>query len=93
MDSSGLPSEGLAPVSTAQAVPLSSAERELRVMRYREKKQRRKYEKTIRYASRKAYAEIRPRIKGRFVTKEELEAWMEQKDSFLEAALVPDAAA
>jgi hypothetical protein len=35
-------------------------------MRYKEKRQKRKFEKTIRYASRKAYAESRPRIKGRF---------------------------
>lgn len=40
--------------------------REARVMRYKEKRQKRKFEKTIRYASRKAYAESRPRIKGRF---------------------------
>ncbi|MCD7470925.1 Zinc finger protein [Datura stramonium] len=33
----------------------------------REEKKNRKFEKTIRYASRKAYAETRPRIKGRFV--------------------------
>ncbi|CAN7034965.1 unnamed protein product [Brassica oleracea var. botrytis] len=37
-----------------------------RVMRYREKKKTRKFEKRIRYASRKEYAEKRPRIKGRF---------------------------
>ncbi|CAN8252238.1 unnamed protein product [Cochlearia groenlandica] len=49
-----------------RAVPLTSAEREARVMRYREKRKNRKFEKTIRYASRKAYAELRPRIKGRF---------------------------
>lgn len=42
--------------------------------RYREKRKRRTFEKTIRYQSRKAYAEIRPRIKGRFATKEEVEA-------------------
>ncbi|KAK3018326.1 hypothetical protein RJ639_002981 [Escallonia herrerae] len=41
-------------------------DREARVLRYREKKKTRKFEKTIRYASRKAYAETRPRIKGRF---------------------------
>jgi hypothetical protein len=35
-------------------------------MRYREKRKSRRFEKTIRYASRKAYAETRPRIKGRF---------------------------
>ncbi|XP_020234416.1 zinc finger protein CONSTANS-LIKE 2 [Cajanus cajan] len=41
-------------------------DREARVLRYREKKKTRKFEKKIRYASRKAYAETRPRIKGRF---------------------------
>ncbi|KAG0479623.1 hypothetical protein HPP92_010481 [Vanilla planifolia] len=41
-------------------------DREARVMRYREKRKNRRFEKTIRYASRKAYAEIRPRIKGRY---------------------------
>ncbi|MEW5315702.1 MAG: hypothetical protein WDW38_007112 [Sanguina aurantia] len=46
--------------------------REQRVLRYREKRKNRKFEKTIRYASRKAYAEVRPRIKGRFAKKEEL---------------------
>ena len=51
---------------TQRAVPLTAAEREARVMRYREKRKNRKFEKTIRYASRKAYAEMRPRIKGRF---------------------------
>ncbi len=40
--------------------------------RYREKRKRRTFEKTIRYQSRKAYAEVRPRIKGRFATKEEV---------------------
>jgi len=33
------------------------------VRRYREKRKRRTFEKTIRYESRKAYAEVRPRIK------------------------------
>ncbi|KAG8092552.1 hypothetical protein GUJ93_ZPchr0012g18947 [Zizania palustris] len=41
-------------------------DREARVMRYKEKRKRRRYEKQIRYASRKAYAEMRPRVKGRF---------------------------
>ena len=43
-------------------------------LRYREKRKRRTFEKTIRYQSRKAYAEVRPRIKGRFATKEEVAA-------------------
>lgn len=46
-------------------------DREARVMRYREKRKNRKFEKTIRYASRKAYAETRPRIKGRFAKRSE----------------------
>ena len=47
--------------------------REARVMRYKEKRKNRKFEKTIRYASRKAYAEKRPRIKGRFAKRTEVE--------------------
>ncbi|WOK92122.1 hypothetical protein Cni_G00813 [Canna indica] len=49
------------------------ADREARLMRYREKRKIRRFEKTIRYASRKAYAEARPRIKGRFVKRTEVE--------------------
>lgn len=45
-------------------------DREARLMRYREKRKSRRFEKKIRYASRKAYAETRPRIKGRFAKRE-----------------------
>lgn len=58
-------------VSAAQA----AINRAQRLAKCREKKKNRTYEKTIRYATRKAYAEIRPRIKGRFVKKEELDAY------------------
>uniref|UniRef100_A0A0D9XMF4 CCT domain-containing protein n=1 Tax=Leersia perrieri TaxID=77586 RepID=A0A0D9XMF4_9ORYZ len=44
----------------------TAMDREAKVMRYKEKRKRRRYEKQIRYASRKAYAEMRPRVKGRF---------------------------
>ncbi|CAI9089792.1 OLC1v1024428C2 [Oldenlandia corymbosa var. corymbosa] len=37
------------------------------VMRYKEKKKTRKFEKKVRYASRKARADVRKRVKGRFV--------------------------
>ncbi|GLT85197.1 hypothetical protein SLE2022_033930 [Rubroshorea leprosula] len=60
--------------TTPQAVQLSSVDREARVLRYREKRKNRKFEKTIRYASRKAYAEKRPRIKGRFAKRADVEA-------------------
>ncbi|XP_074586257.1 zinc finger protein CONSTANS-LIKE 3-like [Curcuma longa] len=59
--------------SEAAVVPYMSqatgarAEREARLTRYREKRKTRRFEKTIRYASRKAYAEARPRVNGRFV--------------------------
>nr|AGA19018.1 constans [Mangifera indica] len=59
--------------STNQTVQLSSADREARVPRYREKRKNRKFEKTIRYASRKAYAEMRPRIKGRFAKRTDMD--------------------
>ncbi|KAL2524816.1 Zinc finger protein CONSTANS-LIKE 10 [Abeliophyllum distichum] len=37
------------------------------VMRYKEKKKTRKFEKKVRYASRKVRADVRRRVKGRFV--------------------------
>ncbi|KAL7592396.1 hypothetical protein Lser_V15G34934 [Lactuca serriola] len=37
------------------------------VLRYREKKKMRKFEKRVRYATRKARADVRKRVKGRFV--------------------------
>ncbi|XP_010248760.1 PREDICTED: zinc finger protein CONSTANS-LIKE 6 [Nelumbo nucifera] len=42
-------------------------QREARVLRYREKRQSRLFSKKIRYEVRKLNAEIRPRLKGRFV--------------------------
>ncbi|KAL3627229.1 Zinc finger protein CONSTANS-like [Castilleja foliolosa] len=46
---------------------LSSAIRDVAVLRYREKKKSRKFDKKIRYASRKVRADVRKRVKGRFV--------------------------
>ena len=40
--------------------------RKAKVLRYREKRKERKFEKTIRYSSRKANAETRRRVRGRF---------------------------
>ncbi|XP_042502571.1 zinc finger protein CONSTANS-LIKE 9-like [Macadamia integrifolia] len=47
-----------------------SEARENAMIRYKEKKKARMYEKRIRYASRKARADVRKRIKGRFVKAE-----------------------
>eukprot|EP00262_Sarcandra_glabra_P019904 TRINITY_DN7731_c0_g1_i2.p1 TRINITY_DN7731_c0_g1~~TRINITY_DN7731_c0_g1_i2.p1 ORF type:complete len:395 (-),score=63.64 TRINITY_DN7731_c0_g1_i2:463-1647(-) len=46
---------------------LAMASRDSAVMRYKEKKKIRKFQKKIRYASRKARADVRRRVKGRFV--------------------------
>ncbi|CAN6221665.1 unnamed protein product [Urochloa humidicola] len=56
----------------------SSMNREARVLRYREKKKNRKFEKTIRYATRKTYAEARPRIKGRFAKRSDMDIEVDQ---------------
>ncbi|EOY29267.1 CONSTANS-like 4 [Theobroma cacao] len=68
--------------STHQTVQLSSADREARVLRYREKRKNRKFEKTIRYASRKAYAEMRPRIKGRFAKRSDIEVEADRRNMY-----------
>ncbi|XP_059663730.1 zinc finger protein CONSTANS-LIKE 9-like [Cornus florida] len=47
--------------------PSPSADRDSAVLRYKEKKKTRKFDKKVRYASRKARADVRKRVKGRFV--------------------------
>lgn len=71
--------------SLQMPVHFSSMDREARVLRYKEKKKSRKFEKTTRYATRKAYAEARPRIKGRFAKRSDAE--MEMDQTFSTAAL------
>ncbi|OEL24394.1 Zinc finger protein CONSTANS-LIKE 9 [Dichanthelium oligosanthes] len=46
---------------------IAGGSRESAITRYKEKKMRRKFDKKIRYASRKARADVRKRVKGRFV--------------------------
>ncbi|RAL39337.1 hypothetical protein DM860_002870 [Cuscuta australis] len=49
-------------------LPLTStSSRTVAVLRYKEKKKTRKFEKQVRYASRKARADVRKRVKGRFI--------------------------
>ncbi|XP_062178710.1 zinc finger protein CONSTANS-LIKE 5-like [Phragmites australis] len=61
-------------LAVARPAPLMGEGREARLVRYREKRKNRRFEKTIRYASRKAYAETRPRIKGRFAKRADQDA-------------------
>ncbi|KAG6589089.1 zinc finger protein CONSTANS-LIKE 9-like [Cucurbita moschata] len=53
--------------SMATESSFQSSNRSDAVMRYKEKKKARKFEKKVRYASRKERADIRRRVKGRFV--------------------------
>lgn len=69
-------------MASASASAVVGMDREARVMRYREKRKTRRFEKTIRYASRKAYAETRPRIKGRFAKRTEMEDVMGDDDMY-----------
>lgn len=73
-----------------QPTPMSGMDREARVLRYREKRKNRKFEKTIRYASRKAYAETRPRIKGRFAKRTEIESEVDNIYGTASAAFMAD---
>ncbi|KAL8488798.1 hypothetical protein ACS0TY_024924 [Phlomoides rotata] len=65
-------------LSGNQSTQAVGMDREARVLRYKEKRKNRKFEKTIRYASRKAYAETRPRIKGRFAKRTDAESDMDR---------------
>ncbi|TKY52550.1 Zinc finger protein CONSTANS 13 [Spatholobus suberectus] len=62
--------ENLSPTPKATPYELTSHERDSALLRYREKKKTRRYDKHIRYESRKVRAESRMRIKGRFVKDE-----------------------
>ncbi|KAL5211261.1 hypothetical protein ABZP36_022108 [Zizania latifolia] len=74
-------SAGAAAAAPPMAVLASKGEeREARLMRYREKRKNRRFDKTIRYASRKAYAETRPRIKGRFAKRTAEDDALEHED-------------
>ncbi|KAF7818242.1 zinc finger protein CONSTANS-LIKE 13 [Senna tora] len=63
---SSLNSEALSTTPKVAPYELSSQERDSALLRYKEKKRTRRYEKHIRYESRKVRAESRTRVKGRF---------------------------
>ncbi|XP_073018359.1 zinc finger protein CONSTANS-LIKE 5-like [Primulina eburnea] len=70
-------------LSGHQGFPAIGLDREARVLRYREKRKNRRFQKTIRYASRKAYAETRPRVKGRFAKRTDGELELEGEPVFI----------
>ncbi|KAI6675581.1 hypothetical protein NL676_003487 [Syzygium grande] len=52
--------------------------REAKVLRYKEKRKARKFDKKIRYTLRKTYADSRPRVKGRFARRSATELEVDQ---------------
>ncbi|KAG8659197.1 zinc finger protein CONSTANS-LIKE 2 [Manihot esculenta] len=54
-----------------KVVPYSAEERKARISKYRAKREQRNFTKTIKYACRKALADSRPRIRGRFARNDE----------------------
>ncbi|KAK7277715.1 hypothetical protein RJT34_22730 [Clitoria ternatea] len=68
--SNSFDAETLPTTSKAPPYEFTSQERDSALLRYREKKKTRRYDKHIRYESRKVRAESRIRIKGRFVKDE-----------------------
>ncbi|XP_073134973.1 zinc finger protein CONSTANS-LIKE 14-like [Henckelia pumila] len=60
-------SESVAPAITKADLELLAKNRGNAMQRYKEKKKTRRYDKHIRYESRKARADTRKRVKGRFV--------------------------
>nr|XP_009418181.1 PREDICTED: zinc finger protein CONSTANS-LIKE 3-like [Musa acuminata subsp. malaccensis] len=85
-DGSGATTDVTNPHGGVPEKAAAQMDREARVMRYREKRKSRRFEKTIRYASRKAYAETRPRIKGRFAKRKDIEAEVDRIYSAAAAA-------
>ncbi|KAG2406618.1 Zinc finger protein [Vigna angularis] len=65
-----LNSETLPTTPKAGACELTSQERDSALLRYKQKKKTRRYDKHIRYESRKVRAESRVRVKGRFAKME-----------------------
>lgn len=74
------PTIGTSDLYTPISMPshFTPLDRKASVLRYKEKRKTRKFEKKIRYASRQAYAETRPRVKGRFAKKTDVEAEVDQ---------------
>ncbi|KAG2656411.1 zinc finger protein CONSTANS-LIKE 3-like [Panicum virgatum] len=88
LDAGAVPDRSDGGVVGSRVAAAAVESREARLMRYREKRKNRRFEKTIRYASRKAYAESRPRVKGRFAKR----ADDNDADADAEAAGFPNAA-
>ncbi|KAJ7972901.1 CONSTANS-like zinc finger protein [Quillaja saponaria] len=59
-------SENLSPAPRVAPYELTSQERDSAISRYKEKRKTRRYDKHVRYETRKVRAESRTRIKGRF---------------------------
>ncbi|KAK3037115.1 hypothetical protein RJ639_031534 [Escallonia herrerae] len=86
-NSDNLPPEEASSVFPSMApTPLTDqTNREAKVLRYKEKRKARKFEKKIRYTSRKAYAHNRYRVRGKFAKRPQLvpeQDWMLSFEEF-----------
>ena len=61
--------------------PLTVEERQVKIQRYLDKRQRRNFHKKVVYLCRKRVADTRLRVKGRFVAKQLAESLHEEKDT------------
>ncbi|MBA0729940.1 hypothetical protein Golax_020634, partial [Gossypium laxum] len=68
--------------TTNQTVQPSWTDREEKLVRYKEKRNSIKFEKTIHYVSRKAYAKVRLRIEGRFAKSSDAEVEVDGDNIF-----------
>ncbi|MBA0632679.1 hypothetical protein Godav_001374, partial [Gossypium davidsonii] len=68
--------------TTNQTMQPSWTDREERLVRYKEKRNSIKFEKTIHYVSRKAYAKVRLRIEGRFAKSSDVEVEVDGDNIF-----------
>ncbi|KAK2985716.1 hypothetical protein RJ640_023683 [Escallonia rubra] len=85
-NSDNLPPEGASSIFPSMApTPLKDqTNREAKVLRYKEKRKARKFEKKIRYTSRKAYAHNRYRVRGKFAKRPQLVPELDRMLSFEE---------
>mmetsp|Transcript_30885 Transcript_30885/g.75491 ORF Transcript_30885/g.75491 Transcript_30885/m.75491 type:complete len:236 (-) Transcript_30885:107-814(-) len=67
-----------------RTVEQKRADRKEALLRYKEKKRNRTFKKTVRYECRKQLADSRPRVKGRFVKKNEISLYKKYGDEYRE---------
>lgn len=65
--------------STASRAAIATANRRSAILRFRQKREQRSFDKKVRYVSRKRLAEARPRVRGQFVKAEVAAAYLAEQ--------------